>query len=186
VAKEGHRLAARETAALAEVKTLAENLEVSLADVAKLLSAASLSSTAGSRASLTTPYTRIAAATRSRGAIPPTSSGVYKTPCLTVPRIRRRTSAHALTCSLATTTSCGENHRKIELVDLSPLDYLSSKGPTIYSCLNGFLQDNKINKTTHKDFMGPLCYKDPLLCTQGYFLACVAHEPLYDLQTNRI
>ena len=60
----------------------------------------------------------------------------------------------------------GENRRKIELADLSLLDYPSSEDPTLCGCVVSLLQDGKINKTARKDFIGALRYKDPLFCTQ--------------------
>jgi hypothetical protein len=45
------------------------------------------------------------------------------------------------------------------------LNYLPSEGLTPYSCLVSLLQDNKINKTTCKEFIGALRYKDPMLYT---------------------
>jgi hypothetical protein len=59
----------------------------------------------------------------------------------------------------------GENQRKMELADLSLLDYLAAEGPTIYGYLVSLLQDSKINKIAHKEFIGVLRHKDPLLCT---------------------
>ncbi|KAH7461576.1 hypothetical protein FOMA001_g19032 [Fusarium oxysporum f. sp. matthiolae] len=61
----------------------------------------------------------------------------------------------------------GENRRKMELADLSLLDYPSSEGPTPCGCLVTLLRDGKLNKTAKKEFMGALRHKDPLLCTQG-------------------
>ena len=61
----------------------------------------------------------------------------------------------------------GENRRKIELADLSLLDYPPSEGPTLCGCLVSLLQDGKMNKTARKEFMGALRHKDPLFCTQG-------------------
>ena len=60
----------------------------------------------------------------------------------------------------------GENRRKMELANLSLLDYPASEGPTPCSCLVSLLQDSKLNKTARKEFMGALRHKDPLLCTQ--------------------
>jgi hypothetical protein len=57
----------------------------------------------------------------------------------------------------------GENRRKLELADLSLLDYPPSEGPTLYSCLVSLLQDGKINKIARKEFIGLLRYKNPLL-----------------------
>jgi hypothetical protein len=59
----------------------------------------------------------------------------------------------------------GENRRKIELADLSLLDYPAAEGPITCSYLVSLLQDSKMNKTARKEFMGALRYKDPLLCT---------------------
>ena len=61
----------------------------------------------------------------------------------------------------------GENRRKLELADLSLLDYPREEGPTLCGCLVSLLQDGKMNKTAKKEFMGSLRHKDPLLCTQG-------------------
>ncbi len=61
----------------------------------------------------------------------------------------------------------GENRRKMELADLSLLDYPAAEGPTTCGCLVTLLQDGKMNKTARKEFMGALRHKDPLLCTQG-------------------
>jgi len=61
----------------------------------------------------------------------------------------------------------GENRRKMELADLSLLDYPSAEGPTPCGCLVSLLQDGKMNKTAKKEFMGSLRHKNPLLCTQG-------------------
>jgi hypothetical protein len=61
----------------------------------------------------------------------------------------------------------GENRRKLELADLSLLDYPPSEGPTPCGCLVSLLQDGKMNKTAKKEFMGSLRHKDPLFCTQG-------------------
>jgi hypothetical protein len=61
----------------------------------------------------------------------------------------------------------GENRRKIELADLSLLDYPPSKGPIPCGCLVSLLQDGKLNKTARKEFMGALRHKDPLFCMQG-------------------
>jgi hypothetical protein len=61
----------------------------------------------------------------------------------------------------------GENRRKMELADLSMLDYPPSEGPTPCGCLVSLLQDGKMNKTARKEFMGALRHKDPMLCTQG-------------------
>ena len=61
----------------------------------------------------------------------------------------------------------GENRRKMELADLSLLDYPPIEGPTQCGCLVSLLQDGKTNKTAKKEFMGSLRHKDPLLCTQG-------------------
>jgi Centromere DNA-binding protein complex CBF3 subunit, domain 2/Transcriptional activator of glycolytic enzymes len=61
----------------------------------------------------------------------------------------------------------GENRRKMELADLSLLDYPPSEGPTVCGCLVSLLQDGKLNKTARKEFMGALRHKDPLFCTQG-------------------
>jgi Centromere DNA-binding protein complex CBF3 subunit, domain 2/Transcriptional activator of glycolytic enzymes len=61
----------------------------------------------------------------------------------------------------------GENRRKMELADLSLLDYPATEGPTTCGCLVSLLQDGKMNKTARKEFMGALRHKDPLLCTQG-------------------
>jgi centromere DNA-binding complex CBF3 subunit-like protein/transcriptional activator of glycolytic enzymes GCR1 len=61
----------------------------------------------------------------------------------------------------------GENRRRMELADLSLLDYPPSEGPTPCGCLVSLLQDGKLNKTARKEFMGSLRHKDPLFCTQG-------------------
>jgi hypothetical protein len=61
----------------------------------------------------------------------------------------------------------GENRRKMELADLSLLDYPASEGPTQCGCLVALLRDGKMNKTAKKEFMGSFRHKDPLLCTQG-------------------
>jgi hypothetical protein len=61
----------------------------------------------------------------------------------------------------------GENRRKMELADLSLLDYPPSEGPTLCGCLVSLLQDGKLNKSARKEFMGALRHKDPLFCTQG-------------------
>lgn len=61
----------------------------------------------------------------------------------------------------------GENRRKMELADLSLLDYPPSEGPTPCGCLVSLLQDGKMNKIAKKEFMGALRHKDPLFCTQG-------------------
>ena len=61
----------------------------------------------------------------------------------------------------------GENRRKMELADLSLLEYPPAEGPTPCYCLVTLLQDGKMNKTARKEFMGSLRHKDPLLCTQG-------------------
>ncbi|KFZ02293.1 hypothetical protein V500_00289 [Pseudogymnoascus sp. VKM F-4518 (FW-2643)] len=61
----------------------------------------------------------------------------------------------------------GENRRKMELADLSLLDYPQLEGPTLCGCLVSLLQDGKLNKTARKEFMGALRHKDPLFCTQG-------------------
>ena len=61
----------------------------------------------------------------------------------------------------------GENRRKMELADLSLLDYPTSEGPTVCGCLVSLLRDGKLNKTARKEFMGALRHKDPLFCTQG-------------------
>ena len=61
----------------------------------------------------------------------------------------------------------GENRRKMELADLSLLDYPPSEGPTPCGCLVSLLQDGKLNKTARKEFMGALRHKDPLFCSQG-------------------
>ncbi|KAK4217014.1 hypothetical protein QBC37DRAFT_415804 [Rhypophila decipiens] len=61
----------------------------------------------------------------------------------------------------------GENRRKMELADLSLLEYPLTEGPTPCRCLVALLQDGKMNKTAKKEFMGALRHKDPLLCTQG-------------------
>ena len=61
----------------------------------------------------------------------------------------------------------GENRRKMELADLSLLDYPATEGPTPCSCLVSLLRDGKLNKTARKEFMGALRHRDPLLCTQG-------------------
>jgi hypothetical protein len=61
----------------------------------------------------------------------------------------------------------GENRRKMELADLSLLDYPPSEGPSPCGCLVSLLQDGKLNKTARKEFMGALRHKDPLFCTQG-------------------
>ncbi|KAJ9419092.1 hypothetical protein QL093DRAFT_2353957 [Fusarium oxysporum] len=50
---------------------------------------------------------------------------------------------------------------------LSLLDYPSSEGPSPCGCLVTLLQDGKLNKTAKKEFMGALRHKDPLFCTQG-------------------
>ena len=60
----------------------------------------------------------------------------------------------------------GENRRKMEIADLSLLDYPPSEGPTVCGCLVSLLQDGKLNKTARKEFMGALRHKDPLFCTQ--------------------
>jgi hypothetical protein len=52
----------------------------------------------------------------------------------------------------------GENRRKMELADLSLLDYPSSEGPTPCGCLVTLLRDGKLNKTAKKEFMGALRY----------------------------
>jgi hypothetical protein len=56
-----------------------------------------------------------------------------------------------------------ENRRKMELTDLSLLDYPAVEGPITCGCLMSLLQDGKINKTARKEFIGALRYKDPLL-----------------------
>lgn len=61
----------------------------------------------------------------------------------------------------------GENRRKMELADLSLLDYPQTEGPTTCGCLVSLLQDGKMNKTAKKEFMGSLRHKDPMFCTQG-------------------
>lgn len=61
----------------------------------------------------------------------------------------------------------GENRRKMEIADLSLLDYPQSEGPTACGCLVSLLRDGKLNKTARKEFMGALRHKDPLFCTQG-------------------
>jgi hypothetical protein len=58
-----------------------------------------------------------------------------------------------------------ENRRKMELADLSLLDYPLFEGPTPCNCLVTLLQDSKMNKTVKKGFMGALWHKDPLFCT---------------------
>ena len=59
----------------------------------------------------------------------------------------------------------GENRRKMELADLSLLDYPPSEGPTLCGCLVSLLRDGKMNQTARKEFMGSLRHKDPLFCT---------------------
>lgn len=61
----------------------------------------------------------------------------------------------------------GENRRKMELADLSLLDYPPSEGSTPCACLVTLLRDGKMNQTAKKEFMGALRHKDPLFCTQG-------------------
>jgi hypothetical protein len=61
----------------------------------------------------------------------------------------------------------GKNCRKIELADLSLLNYPPSKGPTPWGCLVSLLRDGKLNKIARKEFIGALRYKDPLFYTQG-------------------
>lgn len=61
----------------------------------------------------------------------------------------------------------GENRRKMELADLSLLEYPLTEGPTPCGCLVALLQDGKMNKTAKKEFMGALRHRNPLLCTQG-------------------
>jgi hypothetical protein len=61
----------------------------------------------------------------------------------------------------------GENRRKMELADLSLLDYPPTEGPTRCGCLVSLLRDGKMNKTAKKEFMGSLRHKDPIFCTQG-------------------
>jgi len=61
----------------------------------------------------------------------------------------------------------GENRWKMELADLSLLDYPPTKGPTQYGYLVSLLQNGKMNKTARKEFMGSLRHKNPLFCTQG-------------------
>ncbi|KAL9572109.1 hypothetical protein ACKAV7_003826 [Fusarium commune] len=56
----------------------------------------------------------------------------------------------------------GENRRKMELADLSLLDYPSSEGLNPCGCLVTLLRDGKLNKTAKKEFMGALRHKDPL------------------------
>jgi hypothetical protein len=60
-----------------------------------------------------------------------------------------------------------ENRRKMELADLSLLDYPLTEGPSLCGCLVSLLQDGKMNQTAKKEFIGSLRHKDPLLCTQG-------------------
>ena len=59
----------------------------------------------------------------------------------------------------------GENRRKLELADLSLLDYPAGEDPSPCGCLVSLPQDGKMNKTARKEFMGSLRHKDPLLCT---------------------
>lgn len=61
----------------------------------------------------------------------------------------------------------GENRRKMELADLSLLDYPPSEGPTPCGCLVVLLRDGKMNKAAKKEFMGSLRHKDPMFCTQS-------------------
>lgn len=61
----------------------------------------------------------------------------------------------------------GENRRKMELADLSLLDYPSTEGPMQCGCLVLLLQNGKMNKTAKKEFIGSLRHKNPLLYTQG-------------------
>jgi hypothetical protein len=61
----------------------------------------------------------------------------------------------------------GENRRKMELADLSLLDYPPVEGPTPCRCLVSLLQDSKMNQIARKEFMGAIRHKDPLFCTQG-------------------
>ncbi|XP_044714774.1 centromere DNA-binding protein complex CBF3 subunit [Hirsutella rhossiliensis] len=61
----------------------------------------------------------------------------------------------------------GENRRKMELADLSLLDYPPSEGPTPCGCLVSLLRDGKLNKTARKEFMGALRHKDPYSVRKG-------------------
>jgi hypothetical protein len=61
----------------------------------------------------------------------------------------------------------GENRGKMELADLSLLDYLPSEGPTLCGCLVSLLQDGKLNKTARKEFMGAFRHKDPPILHTG-------------------
>jgi len=70
----------------------------------------------------------------------------------------------------------GENRRKIELADLSLLEYPAVEGPTRCCCLVSLLQDGKMNKTARKEFMGALRHKDPLFCTQGALAQLLFHR----------
>ncbi|XP_044722252.1 centromere DNA-binding protein complex CBF3 subunit [Hirsutella rhossiliensis] len=158
-----------EAAAMAEAESLAEALEVPLAEAAELL------------------------ADDREGYVPPTGLATAAVDLTEGPRKRRDpgrlphdewlriqdlllTGAAYTPQNLRTRVDLlfghyyllrGENRRKMELADLSLLDYPPSEGPTPCGCLVSLLRDGKLNKTARKEFMGALRHKDPLFCTQG-------------------
>lgn len=64
----------------------------------------------------------------------------------------------------------------MELADLSLLEYPAAEGPSPCNCLVSLLQDGKINKTARKEFIGALCHKDSLFCTQGALAQLLFHR----------
>jgi len=61
----------------------------------------------------------------------------------------------------------GENRRMMELADLASFFYSEKEGPTLCCCLVLAMTRHKTNHDGHKDLMGVMRHKDPLLCAQG-------------------
>jgi len=61
----------------------------------------------------------------------------------------------------------GENRRKLELPDMSLLEYPREEGPTPCFALVFLLSNGKMNKTGKTQYMGAMRHRGPLLCTQG-------------------
>ena len=53
----------------------------------------------------------------------------------------------------------------LELADCSLYKLLKREGPSTCTATIFLLGSGKTNKTSNKEYIGALCYKDPVLCT---------------------
>jgi Centromere DNA-binding protein complex CBF3 subunit, domain 2 len=70
----------------------------------------------------------------------------------------------------------GENRRKMELCDLSFVEYPGQGSPTAHKTLVAVLSAGKTNKDGKKQFMGVMRHKNPVTCTMGAIAQYLFHR----------